>query len=133
MRDHKLVKLGKGLPAEDIKQFYVGAVGEKNAEIILAIHDNCSWSKKDTSIATEHNTLRLILQDADWIEGMILQRCLDYTASVGAAIPADVVRHIHEKLKLIPAGLTFDSSRQIAEERGLMKILTDYLELNEEI
>ncbi|BBI30142.1 putative HD hydrolase [Acanthamoeba castellanii medusavirus] len=91
---------------------------------IMHIHRNCSWSKRDTSLPYRSDgsgdTLRLLLQDADWLEAVGdvgLERCVAYTKSVGGRVPEDVCQHIKDKLLLIPERLNYQSSREMGRER----------------
>jgi len=74
--------------------------------------------------------MRLVLQDADWIEAVGetgLIRCLEYAKSIGGKIPESISEHIRVKLLLIPAELNYQSSRNLADLKPLIK----YLESNE--
>ena len=105
------------------------------AKVVMHIHSNCSWSKRKTRQSCgDFERLLEILQDADWIEGMRLDRCIWYTE---AAFPhltekekhARVAEHIREKLLLIPAELNYQSSVKLVEELGYLTELTDYLRM----
>jgi uncharacterized protein len=135
-RDHKLIARGIGLSEEIINEFYKSELGPLHAALVIHIHNNCSWSKRSkSSPAPIADWLREILQDADWMEaiGKVgLTRCIEYTKSIGTAekdIPAEVCKHIREKLLLIPDALNFASSRKMAE--SMKEPLIEYLRLNE--
>lgn len=140
--DHKLAKRGIGLPAKEIEEFYVSSLGRRSADKIIHIHDNCSWSKRGTSIPlrdkdgnpNSEDWMRRVLQDADWLKAIGdvgLQRCIDYTLEIGGNIPDDVCKHIREKLLLIPSALNYATSRKLAE--GELKPLEDYLKHYERV
>ncbi len=132
-RDHKVVARGGGLPAEELFKFYEKYLGPLRAERVVHNHENCSWSKRATSqpsaIADETGTvddsIRLIVQDADWIEALVLQRTIDYTTETGGQVPEDVCKHIREKLLLIPAELHYKSSLKMTA--GSLDTLLEYL------
>ena len=136
-RDHKLVERGLCCTAEEIEDFYRKELGEGSAAKILHIHDNCSWSKRKSSIPLESGDwMRKVLQDADWLEAIGnvgLQRCINYNSSVRGVTDAmliqDVCLHIREKLLLIPTELNYESSREIAKDR--IAPLLDFLRENE--
>jgi HD superfamily phosphodiesterase len=137
LRDHKVVDMGRGLSEAEIRQFYTDMVGKDNAEMILHIHNNCSWSKRKTSIPLESDDwMRQLLQDADWIEAIGnvgIRRCIDYQhAAIPDLTDTDckkyVCAHIREKLLLIPDELNFDATRELVDKMELIKPLFEYLE-----
>lgn len=121
MLDHKLAARGIGLSRDTIRRFYVKHLGEAGAKEVLHIHDNCSWSKRHTSVPYDpaRDTLRILLQDADWLEALGevgLQRCIEYTRAIGGEVPSDVCMHIREKLLLVPRELHYAPSRAMAAD-----------------
>lgn len=134
--DHKLLAKGLCLPPEEITAFYTDLLGPEAAARIVHIHANCSWSKRKESIPATHNDwMRLVLQDADWIEALDLQRCIEYNTvynpgATPAEIARDVCNHINEKLLHIPGELNFDSSRLLVAVEGRLNPLYDYLTAN---
>lgn len=139
--DHKAITNGVAvLSAEEIKAFYVNTLGAESAERISHIHENCSWSKRKTSQPTPGgDMLRLILQDADWLEAMGhigITRCTDYTRQYNPndspdQIKEKVCQHIREKLLHIPDELNFTASRKLVTERNLIEPMLEYLDLYE--
>jgi hypothetical protein len=99
------------------------------AEEIMYIHRNCSWSKRNDSEPLADDRLRLLLQDADWLEALGevgLERCVAFSKAIGVAdVEANVRKHIQEKLLFIPGALNFEASRQKA--KTLMEPLVRYL------
>lgn len=126
VRDHKIKRC---LSADTVFSYLEFEVGTKSALRIVHMHANCSWSARRNSLPTPSgDNLRLILQDADWIEALDVGRCIDYTNAIGGTVPDDVCAHIREKLLLIPAELNFESSKQLASER--VAALHTYLALS---
>jgi hypothetical protein len=134
-RDHKLVEKGCCRPAEEIRQIAVENFGDHLADVIEHIHNNCSWSKCDSSSPEIRDLLRKLLQDADWFEAIGeggLQRCRDYTIETypdysSAQVEERVKTHINEKLIHIYARLNFTASRKLADDRGLHLAIVNYL------
>lgn len=131
--DHKMKDT---LDPDEVYEFYESQLGSESASKIAYIHNNCSWSKRLESVPlTSGDWMRLVLQDADWLEaiGAVgLQRCIDYTnanaptnENTGAHIRAAVCKHINEKLLLIADNLNFASSKKMAAD--LNKPLLKYL------
>lgn len=136
VRDHKLEALGLCLSAAEVHAFYVEQLGEVSAAKVVAIHENCSWSKRATSKPVAGDWLRQLLQDADWLEAIGevgLERCIAFSEAYhkGCDIPARVCEHIHEKLLLIPAELNFKASRDLVKSRNLVEPMLKYLEKHE--
>lgn len=142
IRDHKI----ENCVSEDtVRTFLTTHLSPEDAEAVIHIHKNCSWSNRKTAIMSpQYETLHRVLQDADWIEGMVLQRCIDYTTAHHAPeplrrtilgesehVPGRVCAHIREKLLLIPAELNYEASRQIVEDRGYAAELRAYLAQHE--
>lgn len=129
-RDHKIKT---ALSAETLYDFYTANLGSELALAVMNIHSNCSWSRRKNRISCgEFERVLKILQDADWIEGMRLDRCIWYSAAAFPELTADqtrarVIQHIGEKLLLIPAELSFESSRQIAIEKKYAEQLIAYM------
>jgi HD superfamily phosphodiesterase len=128
-RDHKIKN---ALSDDEIDQFYKLHLGDYFAEVIH-IHNNCSWSKRKSSVPLEtgRDWMRKVLQDADWLEAIGetgLQRCIEYSASIGGST-ADICAHIREKLLLIPAELNYATSKTMSA--GMLDPLYKYLEQNE--
>lgn len=135
--DHKLELAGLALPRTEIHTYYAQHLGPVVADRIMHIHTNCSWSKRATSQPTvgARDLLRLILQDADWLEAIGdegLQRCIEYTKHYhnpanDQQLQAKVVEHIIEKLLLMPASMNYDSTRAFIVTNSIMRPITDYL------
>lgn len=137
-RDHKLVETS--LSEEAIYNFYVDELDKQSADIITHCHNNCSWSKRKKSIPLDNvfydnkdenlDILRLILQDADWLDALGeqgLQRCIDYSNSIGKPFPENVKQHILEKLLRIRNSLNFQVSKGIVESEKLEQPLYAFL------
>ncbi|KAJ3015183.1 hypothetical protein HKX48_004735 [Thoreauomyces humboldtii] len=123
--DHKLVALGLTLPAPVVHEFYLTELGPELTAIVEHMHDNCSWSKRAISTpAKDHDVVRKILQDADWVEavGTVgLERCIAYQKTLGTQpedVPRGVCTHIREKLLKIYDALNYDASRRLSQEHG---------------
>ncbi len=123
-----MVAKGKCVPAEKVHKYYVSEVGEELAYEIQRIHDNCAWNKRDKFEVTKFETLRRILCDANWVEGMLLQRAISHSNENGEIVPDDVCRYIREKMLLIPEALHYDWSKRKAETHRVA--LMDYLQRN---
>lgn len=130
-RDHKMKN---AMSAEALYDFYTAELGSELALAVMNIHSNCSWSRRGVRAGCgEFERVLKILQDADWIEGMRLDRCIWYSHAAfpeltEAQVRERVIAHIGEKLLLIPAALSFDSSRQIAAEKKYADELIAYME-----
>jgi HD superfamily phosphodiesterase len=154
--DHKMKARGTMPDPDDVRQFYVDALNMMNDELggtsynaqyyasnIEEIHLNCSWSKRATSKACDNDILRLILQDADWLEaigGIGLKRCwsyqtdywkrndmknADYDGPIDKQeIYTTMAKHIDEKLVHVAAGMNFDYSRDLAN--GLNDVIARF-------
>ena len=129
-RDHK--QGDHCMSQEAMKNFFVKHLGEKRAAKSLHICDNISWSKEvkelNVPLAEEDDWMRKIVQDADWIEAVGhtgLERCIDYVKHINGNIPADVCKHIHEKLLKIT--FSTKTARDLAEHlnQPLVKYLSD--------
>lgn len=127
-------KMKNTLPKETVYEYYSSHVGEELADIITHIHDNCSWSKRHVAIPSPRcDVLRLILQDADRIEGMALRRCFEYTGfhypELDEESALDRIENIvNEKLIKMYDTLYYPSSKKIADERGYMDELRAFLD-----
>lgn len=131
--DHKAMVAGLCLPAETVREFYVTELCRDQANKIMHIHENCSWSKRNNSVSlpADQDWMRKVLQDADWIEAINLQRCINYTEFTFPDASPEQVRemvtaHIHEKLLKIAPALNYDISRIIVERRNLEDPLRKY-------
>jgi uncharacterized protein len=128
-RDHKL--LHTSLSENEIYNFYISEVGEIYAKVIVHCHNNCSWSKRNTSIShNEFDLLRKLLQDADWLDALGengLNRCIQYSNAIGKPFPSNVVQHIKEKLLHIQDFLNFQASKKIVQIEHLNQPLLDFL------
>lgn len=128
-RDYKL--LNTSLSEQEIYQFYVNELNVDMADMISHCHDNCSWSKKKTSKPLkESDILRLILQDADWLDALGengLERCIEYSKAINKPFPDNVKEHIVDKLLLIENELNFQASKDIVKSENLIKPLHDFL------
>jgi HD superfamily phosphodiesterase len=154
--DHKMIARGTMPNPGDVKQFYIeilkvmfNQLGGTSynlqycASNIKKIHLNCSWSKRATSKACDNDILRLILQDADWLEaigGIGLKRCwsyqtdywkrndmknADYDGPIDKQeIYTTMAKHIDEKLFHVAAGMNFDYSRDLAN--GLNDVIARF-------
>ena len=133
-RDHKLVNKGICLSAEDIRRFLHSELGESSAEKILVMHTRCSWSNRKTSeCLPTSDWMRRVLQDADWLDALGdigIERSEDYARDYGANDEEVIIHtraHILDKLLLIPKEFTYETSRQIAADCGLIDPLNRYL------
>ncbi len=107
--DHKYD--GKGtMSRETINNWVLTKLGVDGVTCIRII-DNMSWSKRRESHSLDYcDHLRRLVQSADWIEALGevgLHRCIMYTKmthpeATPEQIRADVVKHIDEKLLMIP-------------------------------
>lgn len=132
LRDHKLASKGFCISEEELFNYYKKYLGVELANDIIHIHANCSWSNRKFATPALHETLRKILQDADWLEAIGetgIQRCIEYTTVVGGVVPTDVCKHIREKLLLIPKELNYEYSRRVAQD--LIVPVEVYLAVNE--
>lgn len=124
VRDHKLIAANRALSWQECHDYYVAEFGEDLAATIEHIHDNCSWSKRQTSIAAPKcERLRLLLQDADWMEAVGetgLSRCLQYNAEIGSDIPGAIIAHIHEKLLIVYDHWNYASTAELAEPKDAL-------------
>jgi hypothetical protein len=95
--DHKMIARGTIPDSNEVSNFYVTAIKMMSTHvgitynatqcenIISHIHLNCSWSKRtisETCSDINDDILRLILQDADWLEAVgwiSLHRCWSYS------------------------------------------------------
>jgi len=73
----------------------------------MSIIDNISYSKevagKTTQLPYPYNLYRDAISDADKIDGLDINRCIEYTKMKGGKVPEDVIKHCHDKLlKLLP-------------------------------
>jgi uncharacterized protein len=101
---------------EELTQFVhdslANAGAKEKANVVLDIINNISYSqeikgkRKTLSEAGGGRMYQDIVSDADKLEaiGTVgIERCIAYTRKCGGVIPADVVKHCHEKLlKLYP-------------------------------
>lgn len=122
--DHKRPE-AKRPPEWFVRQWLMAMLEDHKSVLeIMHIHKNCSWSKRNESRPYRSDgsgdTLRLLLQDADWLEavGKVgLERCIAYTKSVGGRVPEDVCQHIKDKLLHIPERLNYASSQELGRQR----------------
>lgn len=121
------------LPEDQIREFYTRELGADIAKVVMHVQANSSWSKRDTSTpATPSDTLRLLLQDADWLDAIGetgVRRCIEYTESKHGKVPEDVCVHAREKLLKIPDRLNYAASRELAKLE-IIPVL-EYLEKHE--
>jgi hypothetical protein len=118
IRDHKLKHLCLSL--EEVRLFYVKHLGEEWADLVILMHDNCSWSRREMSVSCgKYDWMRKVLQDADWLEAVgeiAIERTIEYTRyhTPDVDVPAQVCMLIRTKYLLIPGELNFDCSRDLA-------------------
>lgn len=139
--DHKQPAENK-LPAEEVTKFYESELGSDLAAVIDYIHSNCSWSKRNKSnpvtiAGYEHyEQLRLLLQDADWLEAIGaggIKRCKQcqmawFPTESLEQIYRRVLAHMEEKLFLVYDALNFNESRALANERDLLSEMYNFKE-----
>ncbi len=136
LRDHKLASTGRCLPAAEIEAYYVSVLGPESTVKVIHIHDNCSWSKRNVSVPlATGDWMRLVLQDADWLEAIGevgLARCIAYNTEYGpnGDVSSAVCQHINEKLLHIPQQLNFEASRRLAADHNLLGPLVEYLKVS---
>jgi HD superfamily phosphodiesterase len=128
-RDYKLINTS--LSEQEIHDFYVNELGIDAAYVISHCHNNCSWSKRKTSEPLKKSDiLRLILQDADWLDALGetgLERCIEYSNAINKPFPDNVKQHIKEKLLLIENELNFQASKDIVRLENLNEPLYEFL------
>ena len=101
--DHKYPD---SIPIEALANFYKTIHSEHNMH--LKIINNISWSKERKGFREIFNPywtqILNVVSDADRIEaiGCIgVERCIAFTNATNGIVPDDVIRHYHEKLKLL--------------------------------
>lgn len=72
---------------------------------MLTIVNNMSWSKHVTLEDPELEAVKLIAQNADWVDAIDLPRCIKYTEESNMDV-SDALDHYHDKLKFIYGTLT---------------------------
>jgi uncharacterized protein len=104
--DHKYAN--ESISMDALTQFVYDSLPELKATLVLDIINNISYSQeiKGTrkTLPGAHRMYQDIVSDADKLEaiGVVgINRCIAYTQKCGGVIPADVVKHCHEKLLIL--------------------------------
>ena len=109
--DHKYAD--ESISMEALTQFVYDSLPEAKATLVLDIINNISYSqeikgkRKTLSETGGHRMYQDIVSDADKLEaiGTVgIDRCIAYTRKCSGVIPADVVKHCHEKLLTLYPG-----------------------------
>lgn len=137
--DHKYPQ---SIPRSQLDAFIIERVGPAKAQDVIFIIDNVSFSKEDkvrkgqaTPVPVpEHLRLYLdAVRDADRLEAIGevgIERCIEYSQSIGRKIPEEVVEHCHEKLLRLYEEhfIVTELGRKMAEP--LHQVIVDYVAKN---
>lgn len=111
-----------------------GGADEEAIEFIWWVMANNSWSKERRGLTRWHgrwHMMQAIIQDADRLLaiGKIgIERCLQFHALDGNARPEFVIRHMFEKLLIVPRWMRFGATIEIITENRDMDVMIDYVE-----
>jgi HD superfamily phosphodiesterase len=123
VRDHKYPD---SITQEELQSFLTELIGSERSERVLRIIANISYSKQVAglleSLPAPDSIYRDTISDADKLEALGeigIERCETLTRERGGSVPADVVKHCHEKLlRLLPDGyIVTPHGRGLAEPR----------------
>jgi HD superfamily phosphodiesterase len=111
---------------DELLEFLVRNLGAENAGYAFFTINNGSWSKREKVDPNDKNfkfEIFHIVRDADWIESIRVERCINYSIMVRREIPGGVIKHIEEKLMHVIDHLNFETSRNLARSyhNDLMK------------
>lgn len=119
--DDKNDKINKEEARKELIDFLTKVTNAARANIVMDIIDNISYSKevagKLKELSYPYNLYRDAISDADKIDALNVDRCIEYTRMKGGKVPEDVIKHCHEKLlKLLPNGfIKTDIGKKMAE------------------
>jgi HD superfamily phosphodiesterase len=134
VRDHKYPD---SITQEELHSFLAGLLGIDRTDRVLRIIANISYSKQVAglleSLPVPDSIYRDTISDADKLEALGeigIERCETLTKERGGSVPADVVKHCHEKLlRLLPDGfIVTPHGRRLAEPRH--SVIQQYVQRN---
>lgn len=123
---------------EEFEGFINSITDGERTKIILKIINNISYTKEVKkqleTLDYPYNIYRDAISDGDKIEaiGTVgIERCIEYTKSVGGKVPDDVVKHCREKLmKLLPDGfIRTELGKKLAQQHH--QVIVDYVNMIE--